>query len=406
MLSVFFALFLLAGCKPVKVETENRTDAAVEESAVIAQAVNRFAFDLYAGYAGEAGANIFFSPYSIYAAMAVAYEGAGGKTAEEMRKVFRFPESKDSMRRGYASLYGDINRQGKKYALNTANALWTQKDFKFADEYTAVAERYYGGKAENLDFVNAADEALKRINGWVEENTGGRIKNLIPSGMLDRLTRLVITNAVYFKGEWVRQFNARDTREEVFKVSEDKSEAVPMMRRTDEESLFNYGENSLLQILEMPYSGGEISMLILLPKNGDMKSLEENLSPEKFNEWKSLMQNQRVNIFMPKFRFERKYFMAEDLSGMGMPSAFSPQADFSLMTGEKDLFISDVIHQAFVEVNEEGTEAAAATAVVMKLTAVMPEQPIPVFRADRPFIFVIQQAGGNILFIGRVSNPA
>jgi len=240
----------------------------------------------------------------------------------------------------------------------------------------------------------------------VEENTGGRIKNLIPRGMLDRFTRLVITNAVYFKGEWVRQFNVKDTREEVFKVPGDRQSTVRMMRRTDEEAMFNYGENGLLQILEMPYSGGDVSMLILLPKNGDMELLEKSLNAEKFSGWKSMMQNQRVNVFIPKFRFEKKYFMTETLSGMGMPLAFSPQADFSLMTGKKDLFISDVVHQAFVEVNEEGTEAAAATAVTMKLTAVMPEQPIPVFRADRPFIFIIQRnAGGDILFMGRVSSP-
>jgi len=338
--------------------------------------------------------------------MAVAYEGAGGKTAEEMRRVLRFPENKDLMRRGNAALYGNINRHGMKYELNTANALWTQKDFKFINEYIAAVESYYGGKAENLDFINSADEALKRINGWVEENTGGKITDLISSGMLDRFTRLVITNAVYFKGEWVRQFNVKDTKEAFFGSPSIKTIYIPMMSRTDEESLFNYGENNLLQILEMPYSGGDISMLVLLPKNGDMESLEKNLNAEKFSEWKSMMQNQRVNVFIPRFRFEKKSSVGEILSWMGMPTAFTPQADFSLMTGNKDLFISNVIHNAFVEVNEEGTEAAAATAVTMKLTAVMPE-PIPIFRADRPFIFIIQQtANSNILFIGRVINPA
>ena len=371
----------------------------------VVNANNQFALDLYSKYKSKEG-NIFFSPYSISTALAMTYEGAKRETAQEMQSVFHFSEDNNTRRGGYADLYSEINKKDKKYKLHTANALWAEKDFHFSNDYFNVVEQYYNGKVTNLNFKQEAEKSRKTINNWIEDQTNNKIKDLIPTGVIDGLTRLVLTNAIYFKGEWVEQFNKDDTKSKDFKITPDNIIKVPLMRRTDDKAIFNYIDDSNLQILEMPYSGEDLSMLVLLPKNNNLKALEDSLSVEKLSKWKEDLKEQRVNIYIPKFKFETKYFMTETLKEMGMPIAFSPSADFSGMTGEKNLFISDVIHQAFVDVNEEGTEAAAATAVVMKLTA-SPNAPIiPTFRADHPFIFIIQQNNtGNILFMGKVVDP-
>jgi len=375
----------------------------------VVDANNQFALDYYSKLKDKDSGNIFFSPFSISGAMAMAYEGARGQTAEEMRSVFYFPEDNDLRRKEYSAIFDEINKGDKKYKLSIANALWAQKDYQFLSDYLKTVEKYYGGKANNLDFQKDPEGSRVTINNWVENQTNNKIKDLIPSGAIDELTRLVLTNAIYFKGEWVRQFNEEDTQEENFIINENNIVKVQMMQRIDEDAKFNYAENDQLQILEMPYSGEELSMLILLPKNDDLSTLENLLSTKKLSEWKKDLENQRVKIFIPKFKLETKYFMTEDLKTMGMPTAFIPAgADFSGMDGTKNLYIGQVIHQAFVEVNEEGTEAAAATAVIMQLGAA-PDQKtpeIPVFRADHPFIFLIQEkSSGNILFMGRVVNP-
>ncbi len=374
----------------------------------VIDANNRFALDYYFQLKEENSGNIFLSPFSISSALAMTYEGAKGQTAEEMRTVFYFPLDDNLRRTGYAKTFNELNKEGKKYKLRTANALWAQIDYQFLTEYLDRVEKYYRGKATNLNFKKDPENSRITINNWVEDQTNNKIKDVIPQGMISSLTKLVLTNAIYFKGEWVRQFNTEDTRDENFRISKNDSVKVPMMQRTDEDARFNYAENNKLQILEMPYSGEELSMLILLPKNNDLTTLENLLSTKKLSEWKKNLENQRVKIFIPKFKFETKYFMADDLKEMGMPTAFRGlDADFSGMDGTKDLYISEVIHQAFVEVSEEGTEAAAATAVIMDTAAPGQKTPeIPVFRADHPFMFLIQEKDtGNILFLGRVINP-
>ncbi len=378
----------------------------VDISSVV-DANNQFGLDYYSKLKDKDSGNIFISPFSISGALAMTYEGAKGQTAEEMRSVFYFPEDDNLRRTEYAAIFNELNKGDKKYKLSTANALWAQEDYQFLKDYFDSVEKYYGGKATNLDFKKDPDGSRITINNWVEDQTNDKIKNLIPSGVINALTRLVLTNAIYFKGEWVRQFNEKDTKEEDFRISKNNTIKAPMMQRTDEEAKFNYTENDKLQILETPYSGEELSMLILLPKNDDLATIESLLSTKKLSEWKKDLENQRVKIFIPKFKFETKYFMADDLKSMGMPTAFKwPGADFSGMDGTKDLYIGEVIHQAFVEVNEEGTEAAAATAVVVKVVGIQKAPEIPVFRADHPFIFLIQEnTTGNILFMGRVVNP-
>ncbi|OGL38754.1 MAG: hypothetical protein A2042_09755 [Candidatus Schekmanbacteria bacterium GWA2_38_11] len=251
----------------------------------------------------------------------------------------------------------------------------------------------------------------KTINSWVEDKTNDKIKNLFSPGSLNSLTRLVLTNAIYFKGDWVKQFNKNETRSEDFRVNQNQKVKVPMMKMTDENAEFNYVQTDNLQILEMFYEGEELSMTVLLPKNDDLKSLEDLLSVENLEQWQGELEKQRVDVYLPKFTFDSKYSLGENLQEMGMSSAFIPPskpggADFSGISGQKDLYIDLIIHQAFVDVNEEGTEAAAATGISFTTESAEPTV-VPEFRADHPFIFFIQSQGTeNILFMGKVVNPA
>jgi len=395
-----------------QVNNENNESLKQNESSLkeamkkVVEGNNKFAFELYKKFSTN-DSNIFFSPYSISTALAMTYEGARGKTAEEIQNVFHFPKDNETRRNGFLKIIEEINKQNetnKFYEFHTANALWAQKDYKFLKEYFDTVEKYYEGKVTNVDFERDTENSRITINKWVENQTNNKIKELIPKGYINELTRLVITNAIYFKGKWVKQFNESNTKDEDFRISKDMIVKVPMMQRTDEEAKFNYTEDDKVQILEMPYSGEKISMLILLPKDENLKNLENMLTVEQLSEWKKNLKEQKVKIFIPKFKFETKYFMGKTLEEMGMQIPFSENADFSGMTGKKNLRISEVIHQAFVEVNEEGTEAAAATAVIIGKTAIPNENII--FKADHPFIFIIQEKEtGNILFMGRVVNP-
>ena len=369
----------------------------------IIEANNRFAINLYSQYKSEEG-NIFFSPFSISTAMAMVYEGAEGKTAKEIKSVFGFPKYDNSRRNQYSDLLSEINKKDKKYALNTANALRAQQNYHFLNDYLTTVEKYYGGKTTNLDFKNEPDSARLIMNNWVEDKTNDKIKDLFSEGSINSLTRLVLSNAIYFKAKWLIQFDADKTSDEYFRVNPDESIEVPMMQPTSQKSTFNYTQNKNLQILEMPYAGEDLSMVILLPLDDDIEKLENSFTIENLTEWKKSLRKHRVKIYIPRFKFKTKYFLFETLSNLGMPTAFTNSADFSGMTGTKDLKIDKVIHQAFIEVNEEGTEAAAATGMGMMLMSKPP--PTPIFKADHPFIFIIQQKKtGNILFMGRVNNP-
>ncbi|KHO54127.1 MAG: serpin B [archaeon GW2011_AR18] len=335
----------------------------------------------------------------------MTYEGAKGQTAEEIQSLFYLPEDDELRRTSFEETNDEINKKDKEYSLHVANALWAQKDFEFRKDYFDLVEKYYGGSATNLDFYKDPESSRLVINDWVEEKTNDKIKDLIPHGAIKKITRLVLTNAIYFKGTWITQFDEEQTKDEDFKVGFGKTVKVPLM--SIKENTFNYAETDDLQILELDYEGDELSMLFLLPDN--MNSLEKSLTTEKLAEWKDMLRERRVDIYIPKFKFETKYFMAQDLVNMGMPTAFSDNADFTGMEDkpDEDLKIDQVIHQAFVEVNEEGTEAAAATAVIMVgITSVGHAPKIPIFRADHPFIFIIQQKEtGNILFLGKVNDP-
>ncbi|MDD1658176.1 MAG: serpin family protein [Methanomicrobiales archaeon] len=378
----------------------------------VVDANNRFALEAYREIRKDPAygqSNLFFSPFSISSALAITYEGARGTTADEIQAVFFFPKDDATRRQGFQGLYQGINQGNSRYVLKTANALWAEKTYAFLPDYMRTALEYYSANATNMDFRNQPEPSRLTINRWVEVQTNNRIRDLIPQGAIDPLTRLVITNAVYFKGTWVKQFDANNTKEDLFTIAPGKTVPVQMMERTDSEAIFNYTETDTLQVLEMPYAkdgGKQLSMLVLLPKANNLAAVEDTLTVQQFSQWRNALRSQRVKVAFPKFTMETKYSLPATLSSMGMPTAFTGEADFSGMDGTKDLYIGDVIHQAFVEVNEEGTEAAAATAVVMKATGIRDEPPIPVFRADHPFLFLIQDNDtGNILFMGRVMDP-
>ena len=399
--------------QPPRADDDGSAQQGIRE---VVTANNRFAFEVYSQLDKSEQGNMFYSPYSISAALAMTYEGARGATADEMKSVFHFPES-DILRSNFAAIYNNINKGQKDYQLNTGNALWVQKDYPFLQEYITTTEKYYGGKAANLDFISETEKSRQTINSFIEEQTNDKIRDLIPEGVIGSDTRLVLTNAIYFKGTWEWEFDKSDTREGEFKITTDNVIRVPMMYMDNDKAMFNYADLGDLQILELPYKGEDISMLVLLPKQGEDYDYETNeiitsnytledieLSSEILEEYKSKMQETDLDaIYLPKFEFDTKYFMKETLSNLGMPNSFSDSADFSGMTGKRDLFISQVIHQAYVKVDEEGTEAAAATAVIAETISPMPRN---IFRADHPFVFIIQERQtGNILFMGKVVDP-
>ena len=395
--------------QPPRADDTGWTEAGVQS---VVNANNQFAFELYDELSSKPG-NMFYSPYSISSALAMTYEGARTQTADEMKSVFYFPEN-DILRPNFAAIYNKINSGSNQYELRTGNALWVQQDYPFLEDYTTTVENYYGGKAANLDFVTETEQSRQTINNFIAEQTNYKIKNLIPPGAINTYTRLVLTNAVYFKGTWEWQFDPTDTRDMDFRTP-DNVVKTPMMYMKPEKARLNYADLDELQILELPYKGDALSMLILLPKQGEEYDFDTGevisydytledigLSLENLEQWKSQMEETSLDaIYLPKFEFDTKYSMESTLSAMGMPTAFSAEsADFSGMTGFRDLFISAVIHQAYVKVDEVGTEAAAATAVVMGTTAI---QKRTIFRADHPFIFIIQEKEtGNILFLGKV----
>lgn len=389
--------------QPAQPPSANDTGSTQQGIQQVVSANNKFAFEIFSELGKTETGNIFYSPYSISSALAMTYEGAKGQTADEMKSIFHFPDI-STFRPNFAAVYNDINKKNKSYSLNTGNALWVQYDYPLLENYTSAVENYYGGKAANLGFVAETEKSRQTINSFIAEQTNSKIQNLLPQGSLNSMTRLVLTNAVYFKGTWEWEFDKSNTREQDFRITPDNAVKAQTMYMKPDKATFNYADTDGLQILELPYKGGELSMLILLPSENN-SALENSLTAEKLGEYENLMKETKLDaIYLPKFKFDAEYSLNGALSAMGMPSAFSPNADFSGMTGSKELSISSVIHKAFIDVNEEGTEAAAATGVVVGITSVGGTRTI--FRADHPFIFIIQQKStGNILFMGKVTDP-
>ncbi|MFH1090251.1 MAG: serpin family protein, partial [Pseudomonadota bacterium] len=354
-------------------------DASVQKAA---QGINAFAVDLYGRLSQEGRGNLFFSPYSISTALAMTYAGAEGDTARQMAKVLYLGPDRQAVHAAFSRLMHKLNSPQKSYQLAVANALWAQKGYPLRDEFLKTTVTYYEAGCRAVDFKDEKErEASRRkINRWVEGKTNKKIKDLLAPKMLTSLTRLVLTNAIYFKGQWVFQFKAEATKPMPFSVSPQETAPVPMMHQTAE---FKYAENDKVQILEMPYAGGDLAMLILLPHSElGMAGLERIMTTKKIESWTGSLSKNKVEVFLPKFRLEMASLLNDKLQGLGMEDAFEEsRADFSGMTpGGPGLYISKVVHKAFVDVNEEGTEAAAATAVIMAIKSVMSANPV--FRAD------------------------
>lgn len=369
---------------------------------------NDFSFEMYEKLAAEEEENVFFSPYSITTALGMAYEGARGQTADEIADVLNFPADNQT-RLGMMKAYQEVfNRENTAHELSTANAYWLKNNEQLNEVYRAAIESYYIAHGEKLDFARDPAGSAETINAWVEEQTNGNIKDLLDPGLITPFTYLILTNAVYFKSDWKYQFNETATQNRTFHLDGNQDIEVETMHMHDEEIALNYSENNDAQLLQLPYKNGELSMYILLPKGNSIASMESDLDKEYLDTLMDDLSPEEVDLYIPKFKFEQKYTLNQMLIDLGMPTAFSDSADFSGITDSTSLKIGFVIHQSFVEVNEEGTEAAAATAIGMETTGVDPDpEPQPIlFNANHPFIFFIQhEATGQILFMGKVGNP-
>jgi serpin B len=366
-----------------------------------------FAFDLYGKLKdSNPTGNLFFSPYSISNALSMTYAGARGNTEKQMAEALHFTLPGKHLHSAFGTLQKQLIQEDKSrgYRLLLANALWLQKGEPFLKEFLDLTKDYYGAGINQLDFINETEKSRQIINSWVEEKTEDKIKDLIPTGGVNPDNALVLTNAIYFKGQWKTKFRWWWTRCEDFNVSAKDKIKVRLMNLKE---VFRYCEDEKMQVIELPYKSDELGMLVLLPKEIEgIKEVENTLTTEGLNALLSKMWNAKVDVYFPRFKMTWGTFVLNNtLAELGMPDAFDPEkADFSDINGKRDLWISDVFHKAWIEVNEEGTEAAAATAVGMSRGAAGLSA---VFRADHPFIFMIKDnRTGSILFMGRVMNPA
>jgi serpin B len=394
------------------IQSEKPRETAPEVSAsdleTLVDGNSTFAFDLYQELKEKEG-NLFYSPYSISLALAMTYGGARTETEEQMADALSFILPQDQLHPAFNALSLELDsrgegaegKDGEGFRLNIVNAIWGQRDYEFLAEFLDLLAVNYGAGLRVLDFINAPEESRITINDWVAEQTEGRIEDLIPQGLINPLTRLVLTNAIYFNAAWLYPFEEDVTEDGIFYLPDGSEVTVPMMSQTES---FGYAEGDGYQAVELPYDGEELSMVILLPALGQFEAFEEALNAQQVDGIIDSLDYREVALTMPKFEFDSSFSLQEALSALGMPIAFSTSADFSGMTGNRELYIADVVHKAFVSVDEAGTEAAAATGVVMELTA-MPETVEVTI--DRPFIFLIRDIEtGAILFVGRTLNPS
>jgi serpin B len=375
----------------------------------VARGNTRFAFDLYGRLRKQDG-NLFLSPASVSAALALVQAGTRGETAGELAGVLHLPNDPAALRRGFAPLQRPAKAGPKPppFQLHTANALWCQKGFALNPEFVRLAQEGFGATAQEVDFAAAPDDARRIINAWVGEKTWHKVKDLLGPNAVDAESQVVLTNAVYFKAGWLREFRKDHTKEAPFHLSSGgKTVPVPLMRRRGS---YGYLDGGTFQALELPYAGGDVRMVVFLPRKADgLAKLEAELPAERVASWLAGLKPREVDVELPRFKVTARSELAPVLRSLGVQLAFDPDlADFSGLTSSQEpLAVSAVVHQAFVEVNEEGTEAAAATAVT-KPRGLAGGGPEAVgFRADRPFLFLIRDGRtNNLLFLGRLTNPA
>ena len=374
---------------------------------------NDFALAMYAQLRQRSG-NLIFSPFGIRAGLGMAEAGAKGETAAQMRDALRVSPD-DEAHVAFAEIIQRLNATEGMYELVVANSLWCQDSGPLQPEFLDLIARHYAGGVNVLDFLHAVGAARETINQWVEDKTRQRIQELIPSGGLDRETRMVLVNAVYFKGTWVLRFDRTATRDEPFRLEVGGTVQAPLMHQREE---VRYLKAAGYQAVDLAYRGIYLSMLLLLPDRKDgLRDLEGMLSARMLDDCVTRMSSREVELFLPRFKITwLTDNLRKQLTTLGMPLAFTRfQADFSGINGheppsEESLFLSAVVHKAFVEADEEGTEAAAATASLIEFTASLggPSEPppVPIFRADHPFLFAIRDRNSRaILFLGRVADP-
>jgi serine protease inhibitor len=394
-------------------ETPTAFTASSEVKSVV-DGNTAFALDLYQKLKDQPG-NLFFSPYSVSTALAMTYAGARGQTESEMAKVLHFKPAQANLPAAFGALGARMNQiqRWNRITLTTANSLWYQKDYRFTDAFLNLVRKYYGAEAHPVDFRHSPQVAGSEINQWVERETKGKIKDVIEPGQFTHLTCLVLCDAIYFKGKWLNQFKVSDTKPAPFHVTTNDTITVPMM---SQEAHFKAARSDdySVELLELPYSGTDLSMIILLPQvdfrmsdetQPGLPGLEQKLTDANLRAWLVKLDQtgpRKTSVWLPRFTSTQSFDLAKELKSLGMPLAFSDSADFSGMDGRPaNLFISDVIHKAFVEVNEAGTEAAAATWVHVATRSASGR-----FIVDHPFIFLIRENGsGSILFLGRIVDP-
>lgn len=375
----------------------------------VATGNNSFALDLYHSISEEDN-NLIFSPYSLSLALAMTYAGARGETESQMARVMHFDLPPGELHPAFNSLDQALMDQpsvsgqdGKPFELHIANAIWAEKTYRFLQSFMDLLSENYGAGVNLADFITDPEGERKKINAWVEDQTREKIKDLIPAGILDELTRMVLVNAIYFKADWTSPFEKSATHESVFHLLDETELLVPTMSQSFFSVPYSIGED--YQAIELAYAGNKAAMDILVPEPGTFREFEAGLNQTKLNEILGGFEDSSVMLSLPKFSYSSEINLSDSLRVMGMRDAFDTErADFTGMSEIRDLSISDVLHKAFVALDEEGTEAAAASAVIMGVTSAQPSGII--LTIDRPFIYLIRDLPtGQILFMGRVTNP-
>jgi RNA polymerase sigma factor (sigma-70 family) len=386
-----------AQSRPVTVIQPEQVKA--DKAAVVAGNTD-LAADLYGKLRGEQG-NLFFSPYSISAALAMTYTGARGQTAAEMEKTLHFPVGQERLHPALAALLQESRGQGKNYQLHVVNALWGQKDYAFRADFLDTTRDHYGARLHAVNYREDVEGSRQTVNAWVEKETQGKIKDLLSPGVVTVDTRLVLTNAVYFKAEWERKFRGAQTTQQPFRTAAGAEVKVPLM---DQRADLRYCDYGSFQGLELPYKDKDLALVVFLPKKADgLSELEQSLTGTSLVNWLKKLEPHDVQVYLPKFQTSFAFRLKQMLRELGMADAFVPGvADLSGIGGKPgELFIQEVVHKAFVSVTEAGTEAGAATGVVVD-DASAP----PVFRADHPFLFLVRDnRSGSIMFLGRLVDP-
>jgi len=379
---------------------------AYDNLAALSASNTAFALDLYQQLRSQDG-NLFYSPFSISMALAMTYAGARAETESQMASAMHFDLPQDELHAAFNALSTELDSRAGEgdqpgFKLNIANALWGQQGFAFLPGFLDTLALNYGAGMQAVDY-NQPESARQTINDWVADQTEDKIKDLIPDGALNAMTRLVLTNAIYFNAAWLLPFDEKATQNDSFDLLDGSEIQVPMMRQTES---FGYLKAEDYEAVELFYEGRELSMVILLPDEAQFAAFEERLDSTQLQSILEQLSVQRLDLSMPNFKIDSSFGLADTLAAMGMPDAFDVvKADFSGMTGKPDLFITNVVHKAYVDVNEEGTEAAAATGVVMGLKSMPVGEPI-VVKVDHPFLFLIRDTQtGAVLFLGRVVQP-